>query len=55
MQKAIQCPCGVTLRAEDDDTLVSTAQTHARDTHQMALSRDEALAMAIPEPDREER
>jgi len=48
MQKTIQCPCGYILRAEDDETLVSRAQEHAKKAHGMELSREEALAMARP-------
>ncbi len=46
--KVIECPCGVVLRGADDDAVVSEAQTHAKATHDMELSRDQALAMAHP-------
>ena len=49
MQKLIQCPCGVAIRAADDEELISRAQTHAKETHDMDLSRDQALSMAQPE------
>ncbi|MGH2686546.1 MAG: DUF1059 domain-containing protein, partial [Actinomycetota bacterium] len=49
VQKLIQCPCGVTLRAGNDDELISRAQTHAKETHDMDLSREQALSMAQPE------
>ena len=48
MEKVIECPCGVTLRATDDDALVSRAQEHAADVHDMELSRDQALDMSRP-------
>jgi predicted small metal-binding protein len=48
MDKIIECPCGYTIRAEDEDTLVSQAQEHARETHDMELTREQALAMAQP-------
>jgi hypothetical protein len=38
MTKIIQCPCDV----------VKQAQEHARQVHQMELSREQALAMARP-------
>ncbi|MFA9446933.1 DUF1059 domain-containing protein [Egicoccus sp. AB-alg6-2] len=46
--KVIQCPCGATLHGADDDEVVTAAQTHARDTHDQELSRDQALSMARP-------
>jgi predicted small metal-binding protein len=49
MQKVINCSCGFIVRAENDDKLVAKAQEHAKQVHQMDLSRDQALAMARPE------
>jgi predicted small metal-binding protein len=49
MQKIINCPCGFTVRAENDDQLVTKAQAHAKEVHQMDLTREQALAMARPE------
>lgn len=49
MQKVINCPCGYIVKAENDDTLVAKAQEHAKDVHQMDLTREQALAMARPE------
>jgi predicted small metal-binding protein len=46
--KVIECPCGVVLRGRDDDEVVAKAQDHARSNHDMALTREEALAMAHP-------
>jgi len=48
MQKVINCPCGFVVRGDSDDELVARAQEHARQVHQMELSRDQALAMAKP-------
>jgi predicted small metal-binding protein len=48
MEKEIHCPCGVVIRAESEDALVSEAQRHARAAHDMELSREDALAMARP-------
>jgi predicted small metal-binding protein len=50
MTKVIQCPCGYSLSDEDEDALVRAAQTHARSVHGMELTREQALAMAKPEP-----
>ncbi|MBM4443495.1 MAG: DUF1059 domain-containing protein [Candidatus Rokubacteria bacterium] len=49
MSKVIQCPCGTTIRAADEDKLVTQAQRHAKDVHAMELTRDQILAMASPE------
>lgn len=49
MNKVINCPCGFIVRAESDDQLVAKAQEHAKQVHQMDLSREQALAMARPE------
>jgi len=48
MGKIIQCPCGAVIEGRDDDEVVQQAQEHARQVHQMELSRDQALAMARP-------
>ena len=48
MQKVINCPCGFVVKAESDEQLVARAQQHAKDVHQMDLSREQALAMARP-------
>ena len=49
MQKVINCPCGFIVKAETDDKLVEKAQAHAKEVHQMELSREQALSMARPE------
>ena len=48
MQKVITCPCGAIIRGENDDEVVKKAQQHAKETHQMDLSREQALTMAQP-------
>ena len=48
MHKVINCPCGYVVKGESDDQLVSRAQEHAKQVHQMELSREQALAMARP-------
>ena len=47
--KTIQCPCGYVLRGRDDEEVVRAAQEHAREVHEMELTREQALAMARPE------
>ena len=48
MQKVINCPCGFVLKGESDEDVVQKAQAHAKQVHQMDLSREQALAMAKP-------
>lgn len=48
MQKVIHCPCGFVVKGESDEQIVARAQQHAKDVHQMDLSREQALAMARP-------
>ena len=50
MTKVIQCPCGYSMREEDDAALVRSAQAHAMSAHGLELTREQALAMAKPEP-----
>jgi predicted small metal-binding protein len=42
----IACDCGVVVRGETDDEIVSEAQKHARDAHNMEITREQALALA---------
>ena len=49
MTKVIQCPCGFVISESDEDSLVKSAQEHARGSHGMELSREQALAMAKPQ------
>lgn len=46
--RVIHCPCGYVVRAGSEDDLVSRAMTHAQESHQMDLTREQALAMARP-------
>ena len=48
MQKVINCPCGFVLKGDSDEDVVKKAQAHAKQVHQMELSREQALAMAKP-------
>ena len=48
MDKVINCPCGFVVRGANDDELVPKAQEHAKQVHQMELTREQALAMAKP-------
>ena len=48
MKKVIQCPCGSVIEGQNDDEVVKKAQDHAKATHNMDLSREQALSMARP-------
>jgi predicted small metal-binding protein len=49
MAKIIQCDCGYIVRGKTDDELVENAQKHAREVHNLDITREQALAMAKPE------
>ena len=49
MAKVINCPCGFVLRAETEDEVIAKAQAHARETHRMELTREQAAEMARTE------
>ena len=49
MKKVIQCPCGAVIEGQSEDEVVKKAQEHAKTTHGMELSREQALSMARPE------
>ncbi len=44
----IECPCGALIEGKSSEDAVTKAQTHAKETHDMDLSYDQALAMARP-------
>lgn len=46
--KQVNCDCGKTIRETDDDRLVKAVQKHAREVHDMDLSREQVLSMAQP-------
>jgi hypothetical protein len=49
MGKVVNCECGESIRADNDDDLVSQVEAHvARDHPEMVgkMSRDDVLAMA---------
>jgi len=49
MAKIMQCYCGVVVRGETDDELVANVQEHAREDHDMEVTREQVLAMAQQE------
>jgi len=49
MAKAVDCPCGVTLRGETDDELVTNVEQHVLSDHPDqvgTMTRDQILEMA---------
>lgn len=46
--RVIECPCGAVINGESAEDVVSQAQSHAKETHDMELSNEQALAMARP-------
>jgi predicted small metal-binding protein len=49
MAKVIHCDCGYVARGDTDDDLVADAQKHAREAHDMEITREQVLAMAVTE------
>ena len=49
MAKKVQCDCGFVAREETDDALVDVVQKHAKEVHNMDLTREQVLAMAKAE------
>jgi len=45
----INCPCGQTIRAENEEELVKQATKHAKEVHNQNPTREQLLAMAKPE------
>jgi predicted small metal-binding protein len=49
MAKIMQCDCGQVIRGETDDEIVANVQKHAREVHDMELTKEQVLAMAQQE------
>jgi predicted small metal-binding protein len=49
MAKKVQCDCGFVAKADDDETLIDVVQKHAKEVHNMDLTREQVLAMAKSE------
>ncbi|MBR9989543.1 MAG: DUF1059 domain-containing protein [Gemmatimonadetes bacterium] len=47
-QKQVSCDCGKTIREPSDEQLVKAVQQHAKEVHDMDLSREQVLSMAEP-------
>jgi predicted small metal-binding protein len=46
MAKIMRCDCGYVVRGETDDEIVANVQKHAREVHNMEITREQVLAMA---------
>ena len=40
MAKIMQCDCGYVVRGESDDELVAKVQEHAREVHDMEITKE---------------
>jgi predicted small metal-binding protein len=47
-QKQVTCDCGKIIREPSDEQLVAAVQKHAKEVHDMDLSREQVLSMAEP-------
>jgi hypothetical protein len=41
----VECPCGSVMANQNLDILITEVQTHAKDNHQMELSREDVEDM----------
>jgi predicted small metal-binding protein len=46
MSYKVTCPCGGSIEADDEEGLVSQVQDHAKNAHDLDLSREQVLEMA---------
>ena len=49
MAKLMRCDCGHVIRGNTDDELVANVQQHAREVHDMEITREQVLAIAQQE------
>lgn len=47
MESVVRCDCGFEARAAHEEGLVAEVRRHARETHGMALTREEALLVVF--------
>jgi predicted small metal-binding protein len=47
MDKPVRCHCGFEITAESEDALIAAIRRHARRCHAMALTSEQALAIAV--------
>jgi predicted small metal-binding protein len=44
--KIMRCFCGSVIRGETDDDIVTNVQKHAREVHDMEVTKEQVLSMA---------
>jgi predicted small metal-binding protein len=47
--KVMKCFCGSVIRGETDDDIVTNVQKHAREVHDMEVTKEQVLSMARQE------
>lgn len=45
-EKRVSCDCGASITKDSDDALVEAVQKHAKEVHDMDLTRDQIIDMA---------
>ena len=45
-EKRVTCDCGAAINEKSDDALVEAVQKHAKEVHDMDLTRDQIMDMA---------
>jgi predicted small metal-binding protein len=48
MAKVINCDCGFVVQGADDAELIRNAQEHAREVHNVEITADQVLSLAVP-------
>lgn len=48
MTRQVKCDCGKTIREDSEDQLVKSVQKHAKEVHEMDLTREQVLGMSRP-------
>lgn len=48
MAKVIKCDCGFIVRGDTEDELVTNGIAHAKEVHNMDLTAEQLLAIAVP-------
>ena len=48
MALVVNCPCGQTIRAENEEELIKKVTVHGKQVHNQTATREQILAMAKP-------
>lgn len=46
--KKVACDCGKVISESSDDALVTSVQDHAKEVHNINLTREQVMSMAEP-------